>query len=63
MITATNIVGTIIASKENWASVTNYVERILKMKKRVLEAAEHIGVPAKITLTHVSDEIRNRNLD
>ena len=45
-IKATNIVGVIIASKENWASVAKCVERILKLKKRDLEAAEHVGVPA-----------------
>ena len=45
-ITAANIVGFMIASRENWASLTNYVERILRLKKRDLEAAEHVGVSA-----------------
>ena len=42
-MTATNIVGVMIASS---ASVENYVERILKLKKSDLEAVEHVGVPA-----------------
>ena len=33
-ITAANIVGIMIASNENWASVANYVECILRQKKR-----------------------------
>lgn len=45
-ITAANIVGVMIASSENWTSVVNYVERILRRKKRDLEAAEQIGMPA-----------------
>ena len=45
-ITAGNIVGVMIASRENWASLANYVERILGLKKRDLEAAEYVGVPA-----------------
>ena len=40
------IVGIMIASRENWASVANYVERILILKKRDLEAAKHVGVLA-----------------
>ena len=43
-ITAANIVGVMDASRENWASVANYLERILMLKKRDLEAAEHAGV-------------------
>ena len=46
MITATNIVGVVIARRGNWASVANYVERILRLKKRDLEAAEHVGTLA-----------------
>ena len=45
-ITATNIVGIIIASRENWFSVANYVERILRLKRRDLEAEEQVDVPA-----------------
>ena len=41
----TNIVGVMIPSRENWTSVANYVERILMLKKRDLEAAEHVGMP------------------
>ena len=37
-ITVANIVGVTIAIRENWASVVNYVERILRLKKRDLEA-------------------------
>ena len=37
-----------IASRENWASVANYVERILRLKERNLEAAEHVGAPEGI---------------
>ena len=43
---ADNIVGVMIVSTENWASVTNYVERILRLKKRDLEGVENAGVPA-----------------
>ena len=46
MITASNIVGIVIASRENWPSEANYVGRILKLKKRYLEAAEHVGALA-----------------
>ena len=45
-ITAANIVAVIIASRENWALVACYVERILRLKKRDLEAEEHVGVPS-----------------
>ena len=45
-ITAANIVGVMIVSRENWASVAIYVERILRLKKRDFEAAKHVGVPA-----------------
>ena len=45
-ITAANIVGVMIASIENWASVANYMERIIRLKKSGIEAAEHAGVPA-----------------
>ena len=44
-ITAANIVGVMIASKENCASVANCVERLLRLKKSDLEAAEHGSVP------------------
>ena len=45
MITAANIIGVMIASRENWASVPNYMERILRLKKRDLKAAAHEGSP------------------
>ena len=40
-----NIVGVMITSRENWASV-NYAEQILNLKKRDVEDAEYVGVPA-----------------
>ena len=46
MITAANIIGVMISSGENWISVANYVERISRLKKRDLKAAEHVGMPA-----------------
>ena len=42
-ITTANIVGVMIASRDNWASVANYVERILRLKNRDLEAVELVG--------------------
>ena len=41
--TAANIVGVIIASREKWASMVNYVERILTLKKRDPKAVKHVG--------------------
>ena len=40
------IVGVMTSSRENLASVTNYVDRILRLKKRDLEALEQVDVPA-----------------
>ena len=40
---------------ENWASVANYVEPILRLKQRALKAAEHVGVSAYMILAHVSN--------
>ena len=57
-MTAANIVGVISTSMENWDSVANYVERILRLKKRDLEAAEHAGVPASMILEHMPNRIR-----
>ena len=31
---------------ENWASVANYMGRILRLKKRDLDDAKHLGEPA-----------------
>ena len=45
-IKAINIVGVMITGRENSASVANYVERVLRLKKRDLETEEHVGVPA-----------------
>ena len=45
-ITAANIVSVMIASREKWASVANYVEHILKLQKSDLKAAEHMGAQA-----------------
>ena len=45
-ITAANIVGVMIASRENWTLVATYAERILGLKKRDIEAAKHTGVSA-----------------
>ena len=42
-ITTANIVVVMIASRANWASMANYVEQIVRLKKRDLEAAEHVG--------------------
>ena len=39
-ISATNVVRVIMANRENWISVAKYVEHILGLKKRNLEAAE-----------------------
>ena len=44
-ITAANIAGVMIASRKNWTLVANYVERMLRLKKRDLEVVEQIGVP------------------
>ena len=38
-------------------------ERIVRLKKGHLEAAEHVGVSAYMILAHVSDGIRNNDLD
>ena len=38
--TAANIVAFMIVSRKNWASVANYLERILRLKKRDPEASE-----------------------
>ena len=62
-ITAANTVGVTKASRDNQASVSNYLEGILRLKKRDLEAAEYVGVPTQMTLANVSNEIRNRDLD
>ena len=43
---AANIVVAMTASRENWASAANYVERIPGLKERALEAAEQVDVPA-----------------
>ena len=43
-ITAANIIGVMVASWKNWASVANPLHVILRLKKRDLE--EHVGVPA-----------------
>ena len=40
---AANIVGVMIANMENWASVTNYEDRIIRLQKRDLEGAEHLN--------------------
>ena len=45
-ITAANIVRVTFASRENWASVANYVKCIPKLKERDLEAEEYVGTPA-----------------
>ena len=45
-ITVANIVDVMITSRENWASVANYLERILRLKKRNLETAKHVGLSA-----------------
>ena len=60
--TATNIVGVIIASRENQASMENYVAGILRLNKRDLDAAQYVGVPSQMILACVSGGIRNRDL-
>ena len=45
-ITVANIVGVMLASRENYESMANCVEQILRLKKRDFEAAEKIGTPA-----------------
>ena len=45
-ITAANIVVVRISSRENWISVANYVERMLRLETRDLESGEHAGAPA-----------------
>ena len=42
--------------------MANYVELILRLKKKNLEAAEYVGMPAYIILEHVLDSIRIRVL-
>ena len=44
--TVANIVAVMIASRENFALVANYMEQIVRLKKRDLEAAKHVDVPA-----------------
>ena len=39
IITASKIVGVMIPSMKNWVLVAKYVKRILRLKKRNLEAA------------------------
>ena len=62
-ITAASIVRVMIAIREHWASLANYVEYILRLKKTDFKAAEYVGAPAQIILAHISNEIRNRELD
>ena len=45
-ITAADIVGIMIARRKYWVSGANYVDSILRLKKRDLEAAEHVDTPA-----------------
>ena len=44
-------------------SVANYVVRILRLKKRDLEAAEQVDMLAQKILAHGSDSLRNSDLD
>ena len=62
-LTVANIVEIMVASRENWASVANYNERIPRLRKRDLEAAEPVGTPAYMILAHMLNEIRNTDLD
>ena len=43
-ITVANIIRVMIASWENWELVANYMERILRLKKRDLKAVVQVGV-------------------
>ena len=43
---AANIVGLMITSRENWAPAANDLERILRLKKRDLEALEYVSASA-----------------
>ena len=38
--------------------MVNYEQRILRLKKKNLVAAEHVGTPAWMMQAHVSNEIR-----
>ena len=51
-ITFANIVEIMIANTENWTSVVKYVECILRLKKRDLEATEHVTTSEKMVLAH-----------
>ena len=61
--TATNIVRVMILSRENWASVVNYVNRILRVYKRDLKATEHEGTLVKLILAQMSNENTNKDQD
>ena len=41
----------------------NFVERILRLKKKDLEAMEHVGTLILMILSQVSNVIQNRELD
>ena len=43
-ITIANIIDVMIANRENCKSVANFVERILRLNRRDLEAAENVIV-------------------
>ena len=62
-ITTANIVRVMIASRKNCTSVANYVERILRLKKRNVGAVENVVTLAWIILVHVSNDIRDRDLN
>ena len=42
---AVNFFDVMIANRENWSPVANYVKWILRLKTRNLEAVEYVGVP------------------
>ena len=44
--TTCNIIRIMIARRENWVLEANYVDSILRVKKRDLKAAEHVGTTA-----------------
>ena len=58
-ITAANVDRIVIACRENWASVVNYVQ----LNKRDLKVVKHVDMPAQKILTQGSDGLRNRDLE
>ena len=61
---AANIVGVIIACRENWACVVKYVELISKAEEQISwDSVTDRRASFDDTVAHVSNEIRNSDLD